>query len=146
MKSRIILSTITGTLALIVAATALSADQNPTTKAKNSDKTAVITLTTTPSPAVGGENEFAVTVKNVDGAAVTDAEVSVQLLMPAMPAMSMPEMKSSVPLKAAEGAAVKPGTYTGRGHIPMPGRWNVTVSVKLNGEAFAEKKLTLVAK
>lgn len=107
---------------------------------------ATITLTTKPSPPVSGENEFVVSVTNADGAPVIGADVSVMLVMPAMPMMSMPEMKSGVSLKPAEGTDAKPGTYTGRGEVPMPGRWNVTVSIKVNGEVFAEKKLTLSAK
>lgn len=107
---------------------------------------ATITLTTKPTPPVGGENEFTVSVKDSAGKPVVGADVSVLLLMPAMPAMHMPEMKNTVALKPAEGKDATPGTYIGRGQVPMAGRWNVTVSVNVGGRDFAEKQLTLTAK
>src|SRR6266853_642054 len=46
-------------------------------------------------PAKTGENTFEVLVKDAAGKPVTDADVSVGLFMPAMPAMKMPEMRNS---------------------------------------------------
>ncbi len=105
-----------------------------------------ITLTTTPNPPVMGDNVFEVAVAAPDGKPVVGAEVSVLLVMPAMPMMSMPEMRSTVALKPAEGKAADEGKYTGRGQVTMAGRWNVTVSVKVTGKDVVEKKLTLRAR
>jgi Cu(I)/Ag(I) efflux system membrane fusion protein/cobalt-zinc-cadmium efflux system membrane fusion protein len=72
---------------------------------------------------------------------VGDADVSLQFYMAAMPAMKMPEMKNTIPLKH-----VKNGVYSGTGSVMMAGSWDVTVSVKRGGKEVASKKLPLVAK
>jgi hypothetical protein len=100
-----------------------------------------IAFTSTPKPTKTGDNMFEVTVKDATGTPVTNADVSVLLFMPAMPAMKMPEMRSEVKLKPA-GA----GKYTGTGQVMMGGMWTVTVSVKEGGKEIAQKKLTLTAK
>jgi hypothetical protein len=106
----------------------------------------MITLTTKPSPPVTGDNVFEVTVQGSDGRPVVDADVSVLLVMPAMPKMGMPEMRNTIVLKPVEGKSSGEGRYTGRGQVWMAGRWNVTVMVKVGGKDVAEKTLTLVAK
>lgn len=88
-----------------------------------------------------GENQFEVMVKGADGKPVTDADVLVLFVMPAMPAMKMAEMRNEVKLKPS-GA----GIYRGSGNVMMAGTWNVTVSVKQGGKALGQKKLTLTAK
>ena len=88
-----------------------------------------------------GDNQFEVMVKGADGNPVTDADVSVLFVMPAMPAMKMAEMRYEVKLKPS-GA----GMYTGSGNVMMAGTWNVTVSVKQGGKDLGQKKLTLTAK
>ena len=105
-----------------------------------------ITLTTKPSPPVTGENDFEVTVRSSDAKPVVGADVSVLLVMPAMPKMGMPEMRNTVALKPADGTAATEGKYTGRGQLWMAGKWNATVMVKVGGTDVAEKTLTLVAK
>jgi len=100
-----------------------------------------IAFQTNPKAAIAGENTFEVTVKDASGKPVTDADVSVLLVMPAMPAMKMPEMRSDVPLKH-----VSDGKYTGKGQMGMSGNWNVTVSVKQGGKEVAQKKVTLTAR
>jgi len=100
-----------------------------------------ITLKTDPAQAAArGDNKFEVVVKDAEGHALTDVDVSVHLNMPAMPAMAMPAMNSDVKMKAAGGK------YTGTGQLGMSGTWNVTVTVKKNGKEIGEKKLTLAAK
>ena len=122
-------------------------DQGNSAKQKAPAKpAATITLTTKPTPPVSGNNDFMVTVKGPDGNPVVGADVSVLLVMPAMPSMKMPEMKNTIALKAAEGNAAAEGKYTGRGQVPTAGKWNVTVSVKVGGKDFAEKTLTFTAK
>lgn len=98
-----------------------------------------ITLTTQPSPPKMGETTFEAMVMQ-GGQPVTDADVSVELFMPAMPAMKMPEMKSSTPLKHEGG-----GRYRGAGNVMMAGSWDATVSVKRGGQEIGAHKVPLVA-
>ena len=88
-----------------------------------------------------GDNQFEVMVKGADGKPVTDADVSVLFVMPAMPAMKMAEMRNEVKLKPS-GA----GMYMGSGNVMMAGTWNVTVMVMKGGKDLGQKKLTLTAK
>ena len=99
-----------------------------------------IAFTSSPKPTKIGENTFEVIVKDAAGKPVTDADVSVLLTMPAMPAMKMPAMRNEVKLKHA-GA----GKYTGTGQVMMTGLWTVTVSVRQNGEEIGKKDLKLTA-
>ncbi|HEY3043658.1 MAG TPA: FixH family protein [Vicinamibacterales bacterium] len=99
-----------------------------------------IAFTSSPKPTKIGNNTFEVTVKDAAGKPVTDADVSVLLTMPAMPAMKMPAMRNEVKLKHA-GA----GKYTGSGQVMAKGMWTVTVSAKQNGAEAGQKKLTLTA-
>jgi nitrogen fixation protein FixH len=92
-------------------------------------------------PATTGENTFEVLVKDGTGKPVTDADVSVLLFMPAMPAMKMAEMRNEVKLK--HGGA---GKYTGTGQVMVTGMWTVTVSVKQGGAEVAQKKSTLTVR
>jgi hypothetical protein len=106
-----------------------------------------VTLSTRPSPPATGNTTFTVTVKAPDGKPVTGADVTIELVMPAMPAMNMPEMRSKVALRPAEDAKLAAvGTYTGAGQIMMAGTWNVTVSVKVGGKDYAETKTMIAAK
>ena len=98
-----------------------------------------ITLTTQPNPPKMGEMTFEAMVMQ-GGQPVTDADVSVELFMPAMPAMKMPEMKSSTPLKHEGG-----GRYRGAGNVMMAGSWDATVSVKRGGQEIGTHKVPLVA-
>ncbi len=100
-----------------------------------------ITLKSQPSPAKVGDNQFEVTVKDSDGRPISNADVSVLFVMPAMPQMKMPEMRNEVKLKSAGG-----GKYTGSGQVMTAGQWNVTVSVKQNGKESGQKKFTVAAK
>jgi hypothetical protein len=117
----------------------------PSTK-KAPAPTPTITLTTKPSPATMGTTTFMVTAMGVDQKPITGADVTVALQMPGMPAMNMPEMKSSVTLKPVSDKPEDAGKYTGTGPIAMAGSWNVTISVKVGGKEVASKKQTLTAK
>ena len=100
-----------------------------------------IMLRTTPNPPKTGMNTVEVVLKDAAGKPVTDADVSALFIMPAMPAMKMPEMKSTVTLKH-----VKDGTYSGQGQVTMAGKWDVTVSVKRSGKEIASTKIPVTAK
>ena len=72
---------------------------------------------------------------------MTDATVSAEFVMAAMPAMKMPEMRMKADLASAGN-----GTYRGKGQVMMAGEWGVTVMVMRNGQELASKKLTVTAK
>jgi hypothetical protein len=99
-----------------------------------------VTLTTQPDPPKMGETTFEAMVTQ-GGQPVTDADVSVELFMAAMPSMNMAEMKNSVPL-THEGN----GRYSGAGNVMMAGSWDATVSVKRGGQEIGNRKVALVAK
>ena len=99
-----------------------------------------VTLTTQPDPPRMGETTFDAMVMQ-GGQPVTDADVSVELFMAAMPSMNMAEMKNSVPLKH-EGN----GRYSGAGNVMMAGSWDATVSVKRGGQEIGNRKVAIVAK
>ena len=99
-----------------------------------------INLRTNPDPVTTGENTFEVMVMQ-DGAPVTDATVSTEFYMAAMPSMNMPEMRTKTDL-----THVGNGTYRGKGQVTMAGNWDVTVMVMRGGQQIGSKKVTLTAK
>ena len=99
-----------------------------------------ITLTTDPDPVITGDNTFQVMVVQ-DGKPVTDATVSTEFVMAAMPSMNMPEMRTKTPL-THDGS----GMYRGKGQVTMAGQWEVTVMVMRGGQEIGSKKMTLTAK
>lgn len=74
---------------------------------------------------------FHVRVSDPAGQPVTDAQVRVTLVMPAMPSMGMAEMRASA------GLTWKGGEYAGTTTVPMAGPWNVTVEVSRGGQPLA---------
>jgi nitrogen fixation protein FixH len=110
------------------------------TKAKAKPKGLDIMLMQ-PKEVKTGVNDFEVMVKGADGKPLSDADVSVLFVMPAMPAMKMAEMRNDVKLKPSG-----PGMYMGSGNVMMAGTWNVTVSVKQGGKEVGQKTLALTAK
>lgn len=99
-----------------------------------------ITLTSNPDPVRMGDNTFDVKVMQ-DGKPVTDATVSTEFYMAAMPSMNMPEMRTKADL-----AHVGDGTYRGKGQVTMAGTWDVTVRVVREGQEIGSKRITLTAK
>jgi hypothetical protein len=94
-----------------------------------------------PDPAkAGADNTFHVTVTGADGKPLNDAQVKVTLVMPAMPAMNMPEMRTSFDLPSTGGM------YMGRGAIPSEGPWNVIVEASKSGRVIATFRSRLTAK
>jgi hypothetical protein len=82
----------------------------------------------TAPPKGGSEGTFHVKVTGPDGKPVSDAQVQMQLLMPAMPSMGMGEMKSTVDFMW------NGSDYVGKGVVAMAGPWNVTVEARRNGQ------------
>ena len=87
-----------------------------------------------------GENALEVMVMQ-GGQPVTDADVSVQFFMPAMPQMKMAEMKNTVPLKHEVG-----GRYRGPGTVMVAGRWDTAVMVMRGGQEIGSRKLEVTVK
>jgi uncharacterized GH25 family protein len=99
-----------------------------------------ITFKTDPEPVRTGENTFEVMVMQ-DGKPVTDAMVTTEFFMAAMPSMNMPEMRTKAEL-AHEGN----GTYRGKGQVMMAGNWDVTVMATRGGQEIGSRKITVTAK
>jgi nitrogen fixation protein FixH len=99
-----------------------------------------LTLTTRPSPLGLGQNLFEVIVKDSKGQPVTNADVSLVLLMPADPKTKHPEMRTEGKLNN-----VGAGKYTGIAIVTMAGAWDVTVAASRNGKELARKTQRLVA-
>jgi len=96
-----------------------------------------------PDPLKAGEdNLFHVTLTDADGKPIADARVTVMLIMPAMPSMGMPEMKSSGELTWKADSK----TYEGKCQAPMAGTWNVLVEARKNGSEIASTHTHLSAK
>jgi len=96
-----------------------------------------------PDPMKAGEDtSFEVKVTGPDGKPVTDANVTLTLIMPAMPSMGMPEMKNSIALPWSADRAM----YTGNGHAGMAGTWSAIVEARRNNDVIATFHTRLGAK
>jgi nitrogen fixation protein FixH len=130
-----------GIAALIAMAASASAAQAPAKSSVKAKPARLNIMLMKPTAVTTGDNQFEVMVNGADGKPVSDADVSVVFVMPAMPAMKMPEMRNEITLKPAAA-----GTYTGTGQVMMAGAWKVTVKVKRGGKEIGRKTLTLTAK
>ena len=101
---------------------------------------ASLTLTTRPSPLGPGQNLFEVLVKDAKGQPVTNADVSVVLVMPADPKTKHPEMRTEGKLNN-----VGAGKYNGIAMVTMAGDWDVTVAASRSGKELARKTQRLTA-
>ena len=99
-----------------------------------------ITFNSTPTPPKTGENTFEVMVMDQARQPVTDADVSVEFYMAAMPQMKMPEMRNRVDLTHEGG-----GRYRGTGNVMMGGGWDVTVRVSRDGQEIDTERLSVTA-
>jgi Cu(I)/Ag(I) efflux system membrane fusion protein len=107
-------------------------------KAFGSDTTAPAgpkyTITLRQEPAVpkgAAEGEFHVALTDPEGKPVSDAQVQITLVMPAMPSMGMAEMRSAIHLNW------NGSEYIGSGTIAMAGPWNVAVEARRGGQLVA---------
>jgi Cu(I)/Ag(I) efflux system membrane fusion protein len=109
------------------------AGTTPASEQKTPEQTsAKISFAVEPSPPKGAaDNMFHVSVLDANGTMIPDAEVTVTLVMPAMPSMGMPEMRNSFKVPFVQGM------YMGKGNIGMAGPWNVSVEAKRNGQTIA---------
>ena len=92
------------------------------------------------APKGGSEGTFRVTVTGPDGKPVTDAQVQMTLIMPAMPSMGMGEMRSSIELQW------NGSEYLGKGTVAMAGSWNLTVEARRDGQVLGVYRSRLDAK
>jgi nitrogen fixation protein FixH len=90
----------------------------------------------------GEDNTFHVNLTDASGKPIRDAQVTVTLIMPAMPAMNMPEMKNSFSLPWMESQQM----YMGKGQAPTPGNWSVFVEARRNGNVIASSHTHLSAR
>jgi Cu(I)/Ag(I) efflux system membrane fusion protein/cobalt-zinc-cadmium efflux system membrane fusion protein len=99
-----------------------------------------VELTTDPTPPQKGSNVFRVKLTGANGSPISGAQVNVTFFMPAMPAMGMAAMKTSVDL-TDKGS----GMYEGKGDLGSGGTWQVTITARQNGTVVASRQLTLNA-
>ena len=91
------------------------------------------------TPKAGSNTTFHVTVLDASGKPISYAAVKVALVMPAMPAMNMPETRSPADLKW-DGTQ-----YTGAVKVPSSGTWNVEIEARRDGQVIGTYRSRLVA-
>jgi Cu(I)/Ag(I) efflux system membrane fusion protein/cobalt-zinc-cadmium efflux system membrane fusion protein len=97
---------------------------------------AKIDFTTDPNPPHKAGNTFRVQLTNTSGAPISGAQVAVTFYMPAMPAMGMSAMKTTVTLSDKGN-----GLYEGQGNLGSGGSWQTTITAQQNGKMLATKLL-----
>lgn len=97
-------------------------------------------LTTEPNPPHKGSNVFRVKLTDKSGSPISGAQVTVTFFMPAMPAMGMAAMRTSVDLSDKGN-----GLYEGSGALGSGGTWQVTIIAKKNGQTIGTKQLNVNA-
>ncbi len=97
-------------------------------------------FSTNPNPPRKGTNTFRVTLIAPSSAPVTGANVTVTFYMPAMPAMGMGAMNTTIKLSEKGN-----GSYEGTDSLGSGGTWQVTVSAEKNGQTIATKQLRVNA-
>lgn len=107
---------------------------------QNAGPQANVELTTEPSPPRKGSNVFRVKLSGANNAPLTGARVVVVFYMPAMPAMGMAAMNTSVTLTDKGN-----GMYEGQGDLGSGGTWQVTITATQNGQTIASKHLSVNA-
>jgi membrane fusion protein, copper/silver efflux system len=80
------------------------------------------------TPRGNSDARLHVTVLDASGKPVTDLQVKVMLIMPAMPAMGMGEMRATTDL------TWKGSDYAGTVKVPTAGSWNVEVNASRSGQ------------
>ena len=99
-----------------------------------------IAFRTEPDPPKGAaDNTLRVSVTDQNGKPLSDSQVRVTLVMPAMPEMKMQEIRESAELSWSGSE------YVGKARIPTPGTWNVTVEVFRSGRNLGTQKTTITA-
>jgi RND family efflux transporter MFP subunit len=110
------------------------------TATAESQSAVAIDFTTDPNPAHKGSNTFHVKASRANGQPVAGAQVAVTFFMAAMPAMGMGAMSTTTQLTQQS-----PGLYDGTGVLESGGTWQVTVTVKQNGQTIGTRQLRVNA-
>jgi YtkA-like len=100
----------------------------------------VMEFSTQPDPPHKGNNTFRVKLAGQKGAPISGAQISVIFFMPAMPAMGMAAIKTTVELDDKGG-----GRYEGSGNLGSSGVWQVTLTARQNGRVIGSKHFTVNA-
>jgi hypothetical protein len=124
MKRIIILTAI---VLLLAVGLAYAKDYEMTKKA--GEYTALVTIDK--NPPVTGNNNMAVGIKDVAGKDVTDATVSVDYGMPAMPGMPAMNYKAGTNLKGT--------LYTSTLNFSMSGAWTINIKITKAGKTQTVK-------
>ena len=107
---------------------------------KEQENAAKLTFSAYPKPLKGATtNTFHAQLTDPTGKAITDAQIKVTVVMPAMPAMNMPEMR------ATGNLSWNGKEYAGKVNVPMAGVWNVSVEAVRNGQTIASAHERLMA-
>ena len=114
--------------------------QQAPTKPEGQQPTVTIDFATNPSPAHKGPNTFHVKLTGANAKPVTGAQVTVTFFMAAMPAMGMGAMTTNSLLSEKS-----PSIYEGTGTLESGGTWQVTITVKQNGQTIGTKQLRVNA-
>ncbi|MGZ4899815.1 MAG: efflux RND transporter periplasmic adaptor subunit [Candidatus Angelobacter sp.] len=101
---------------------------------------AKLEFTTQPDPPRKGNNVFRVKLADAAASPIAGAQINVTFFMPAMPAMGMASMKTSVDLTDKGG-----GLYEGAGELGSGGTWQVTLTAQKNGRVIGARHFTLNA-
>lgn len=99
-----------------------------------------IAFSSQPSPPRKGDNTIRVKLTGSDGKPVSGAQLTVTFFMPAMPAMGMAAEHASATL-----ADKANGSYEGPVQLASGGTWQVTVTVRRNGQTVGTKQLSVDA-
>ena len=103
-------------------------------------KTAKLTYRTDPDPLKGAAPaKFSAQLVDATGKPITDAQVKVALVMPAMPSMNMPEMRATADLSWSGKE------YSGTINVPTAGSWSTTIEATHNGQVLASQHVRLTA-
>jgi hypothetical protein len=90
-----------------------------------------VLVTIDKNPPVTGKNNMAVGIKDGAGKDVTDAVVTVDYVMPAMPGMPAMNYKA--------GASLKDKRYLATLNFSMPGPWSISVKITRGGKTQTVK-------
>jgi len=83
------------------------------------------------NPPVTGQNKMEISIQDVSGGNVTDATVTVDYSMPAMPGMPAMNYKTQTELKGSR--------YLANVNFSMSGAWNITVKITRSGKTQSVK-------
>lgn len=83
------------------------------------------------NPPVVGDNNIEIEIKDASGKYVTDANVKIDYVMPAMPGMPAMNYKTD--------AALKGNAYKAKMNLSMSGAWNIAVKITRGGKTSTVK-------